>query len=117
MRLIKILEGKHEGAVSMDVVREAVHEMAGARIFVDDTPNLSIRAIVKKARQLKASHGIRLMAVDYLQLVSGASKLDSHTLDKLKGAAKKMQMPIIAVTQMRKGFPEKSLQILIRRDE
>ncbi len=80
--------------------------LAEAPIFIDDTPGLSITEMRAKARRLKAEHGLGLIMVDYLQLMSGRGKFESRMQEissisrGLKGLAKELNVPLMAVSQL-----------------
>lgn len=76
-----------------------------APIFIDDTPAISILELRAKARRLKSKEDIKLIIVDYLQLMSGPSTENrqqeiSAISRSLKGLAKELDIPIIAVSQL-----------------
>ena len=84
-------------------------EIAEAPIFVDDTPSMGISEIRAKARSLKKRHDLRLLVVDYLQLMSGPKKSESRQQEvadlsrNLKLLAKEIECPIIVVSQLNRG--------------
>ena len=86
-------------------------KLARAPIFIDDTPGISIVEMRSKARRLKAEHGLDLLIVDYLQLMSGTSTSSRMRFENrqqeisaisraLKGLAKELNLPLIAVSQL-----------------
>lgn len=84
--------------------------LSDAPIFIDDTPGLSILELRAKARRLKAQHDIKLLVIDYLQLMSGDSSKSSLGGNReqeiasisraLKGIAKELSIPVIALSQL-----------------
>ena len=81
-----------------------------APLYVDDTPSLSIFELRTKARRLVREHGVKLIIIDYLQLMnaSGASfgsrQEEVSTISRsLKGLAKELDIPIIALSQLNRG--------------
>ncbi len=84
-------------------------EISAAPIFVDDTPNMNLMEIRAKARRLKQRHDLRLVIVDYLQLMSSPKKTESRQQEVaelsrgLKLLAKEIQCPVIAVSQLNRG--------------
>lgn len=81
-----------------------------APLYVDDTPSLSIFELRTKARRLVREHGVKLIIIDYLQLMnaSGASfgsrQEEVSTISRsLKGLAKELNIPIIALSQLNRG--------------
>ncbi len=90
---------------------KAMSKLARAKIFIDDTAGISVVEMRSKARRLKAEHGLDLLIVDYLQLMSGASpnsrgrfenrQQEISTISRsLKGLAKELNIPLIAVSQL-----------------
>ncbi|MFY0601796.1 MAG: replicative DNA helicase [Cyclobacteriaceae bacterium] len=84
-------------------------KMSEAPIFIDDTPGLSILELRAKSRRLVAQHGVSLIIIDYLQLMSGdTSKSGGGNREQeiasisraLKGIAKELNVPVIALSQL-----------------
>ena len=83
-------------------------KLSNAPIFIDDTPALSILELRAKCRRLKAQHDVKLIIVDYLQLMSGDSKGNSGNREQeiasisraLKNIAKELNVPMIALSQL-----------------
>ena len=84
-------------------------EISQAPIFVDDTPSMNLMEIRAKARRLKQRHNLRLLVVDYLQLMSSPKKYDNRQQEVsdisrgLKLLAKEIECPVIAVSQLNRG--------------
>ena len=84
----------------------AVGPLAEAKIFIDDTPNIGILQMRAKARRLKAQHDVGVIIVDYLQLMQGPKNAESRQQEistisrSLKGLAKELNIPVIAVSQL-----------------
>lgn len=87
------------------------NKLSNAPIFIDDTPALSILELRAKCRRLKAQHDVRLIIIDYLQLMSGdSSKSGGGSGNReqeiasisraLKGIAKELSVPVIALSQL-----------------
>jgi replicative DNA helicase len=78
-----------------------------APIFIDDTPGIGIMEMRAKARRLQAEHGLDLLMVDYLQLMRGRSQRSENRTQEvseisrsLKGLAKELDIPLLAVSQL-----------------
>lgn len=91
------------------ILVEAANTLAGANIFVDDTPGASVLEIRTKARRLYAEQGIDLILVDYMQLMSGGgggSRGENRQQEisfisrSLKGLARELNVPVIALSQL-----------------
>src|SRR5216110_2352959 len=83
----------------------AASKLAEAKIFIDDSASLSILELRAKARRLKAQQDVRLIIVDYLQLLRSTSRRaqDNRQLEiseGLKGLAKELKIPIVVVAQL-----------------
>ena len=84
-------------------------EISEAPLFVDDTPNMTLMEIRAKARRMKQRHDLKLIVVDYLQLMSSPKKTESRQQEVaelsrgLKLLAKEVDCPVIAVSQLNRG--------------
>jgi replicative DNA helicase len=84
-------------------------EISEAPLFVDDTPNMTMMEIRAKARRLKQRHDLKLMVVDYLQLMTSPKRVESRQQEVadlsrgLKLLAKEVDCPVIAVAQLNRG--------------
>ena len=80
-----------------------------APLFIDDSPNMSLMEIRAKCRRLKQKHDLRLVVIDYLQLMTSGKKVESRQQEvaefsrALKLLAKELEVPVIAVSQLNRG--------------
>lgn len=87
----------------------AASALSEAPIFIDDTPGISPFEIRSRARRLKAEHGLDVIMIDYLQLMSMKQKFNSREQEvaeiskSLKAIAKELQIPIVALAQLNRG--------------
>jgi replicative DNA helicase len=97
------------GYLSKDDFRQLIDtlgKVSRAPIFIDDTSTLTIMQMRAKARRLKAEHGLGLIVVDYLQLMSGFGRFENRNQEisgisrGLKSLAKELQVPIVALSQL-----------------
>jgi replicative DNA helicase len=86
--------------------------MADAPLYIDDTPGrLELRT---KARKLHAQVGLKLLVVDYLQLVVGDKSYDSRVLEVgaisqgLKNLARELKIPVLALSQLNRGIESRT---------
>lgn len=85
---------------------DAVSPLSDAKIFIDDTPAISVREIRAKARRLKSERGLDMLFVDYIQLMSGGVKSESRQQEisyisrSLKALARELNIPIVALSQL-----------------
>ncbi len=90
-----------------------IHRLAPAPIFIDDTPALSILELRARSRRLKTEHDIGLIMVDYLQLMQGPPKAENREREismisrSLKVLAKELDIPVIALSQLRRSVEER----------
>lgn len=87
-----------------------IKELYDAPIYVDDTPSLSVFELRTKARRLVREHNIQCIIIDYLQLMNasgmnfGSREQEVSTISRsLKGLAKELNIPIIALSQLNRG--------------
>jgi replicative DNA helicase len=84
-------------------------EVANAPLFIDDSPNMSMMEIRAKCRRLKQQHDLRLVIVDYLQLMTSPKRVENRQQEvselsrSLKLLAKELNVPVIAVAQLNRG--------------
>jgi len=85
-------------------------DLIDAPLYVDDTPSLSVFELRTKARRLVREHGVRIIIIDYLQLMNasgmsyGSRQEEVSTISRsLKGLAKELNIPIIALSQLNRG--------------
>ena len=87
-----------------------IKDLIGKPMFVDDTPSLSVFELRTKARRLVKEHGVKLIMIDYLQLMNasgmsfGSRQEEVSTIScSLKGLAKELNIPILALSQLNRG--------------
>jgi replicative DNA helicase len=86
----------------------ALGTLSEAPIFIDDTASMSVLQLRAKARRLAARHGIRLIVVDYIQLMSAAGKenrqqeIASISMG-IKALARELDVPVIALSQLNRA--------------
>lgn len=88
-----------------DRISSAFGELAEAPLFIDDTPGLSLAEIRTKARRLQMEHGLKLLIIDYLQLIHGRNLENrvqevSEISQGLKNLARELKIPVLAVSQL-----------------
>ncbi len=87
-----------------------IKDLYDAPLYVDDTPSLSVFELRTKARRLVREHGVKIIIIDYLQLMNasgmsfGSRQEEVSTISRsLKGLAKELNIPIIALSQLNRG--------------
>lgn len=87
-------------------IARASGPLAGAKIYIDDSAGISVVEMRSKCRRLKIEHGIDMVIIDYLQLMSGSSGGDNRQQEvseisrSIKALAKEMKCPVIALSQL-----------------
>ncbi|MEO8749233.1 MAG: replicative DNA helicase, partial [Allobranchiibius sp.] len=83
--------------------------IADAPLFIDDSPNMSLMEIRSKCRRLKERENLKLVVIDYLQLMSSGKRVESRQQEvsefsrALKLLAKELMVPVIAISQLNRG--------------
>lgn len=106
--LEKISRGKLEEHEMKQLYARGIQRLSQAPIFIDDSPALNIFELRAKCRRLKSKHQIGMIIIDYLQLMSGTSENRNSNREQeisnisrnLKGLAKELNIPIIALSQL-----------------
>lgn len=94
-----------------DQLQQAVAELDGGQIFIDDTPALTVMDLRTKARRLKAQYGIEMLMIDYLQLMegSGNSKRENRQQEiseisrGIKAVARELNIPVVVLSQLNRS--------------
>ena len=95
-------------------LHEKIKHLSEAPIFIDDTPALTIFELRAKARRLVKNHGVKIIMIDYLQLMqaggnSGNREQEISTISRsLKGIAKELKIPVIALSQVNRGVESRT---------
>lgn len=95
---------------------KAAGPMANSKMFIDDTPGISVSEMRSKCRRLKTQRdkGVDLIIIDYLQLMSGSGKSDSRQQEvseisrSLKALAKEMGAPVLALSQLSRAAEQRA---------
>ncbi|GGF17441.1 hypothetical protein GCM10007298_11830 [Williamsia phyllosphaerae] len=84
-------------------------EISEAPLFIDDSPNLTMMEIRAKARRLKQRNDLKLVVIDYMQLMSSGKKVESRQQEvsefsrSIKLLAKELEVPVVAISQLNRG--------------
>lgn len=106
--LEKIARGKLEEHEMKQLYKKGIEPLSKVPIFIDDTAALNIFELRAKCRRLKNKHNVGLIIIDYLQLMSGTGENRNSNREQeiskisrdLKGLAKELEVPIIALSQL-----------------
>ncbi len=111
--LWKILTGKISNDNEFRMIQEALDRLSQATIFVDDTPSLNILQMRSMARRLQVEHGLGLLVVDYLQLITPRTSSDNMVQQVteisrgLKALARELQVPVLALSQLSRAVDQR----------
>ncbi|MGE3277982.1 MAG: replicative DNA helicase [Vicinamibacterales bacterium] len=87
-------------------ITHALDSLSEAQLFVDDTAGIGVIEMRAKSRRLLAEHGLSILAIDYVQLMTGRGRFENRTLElasisrNLKGLAKELNVPILVLSQL-----------------
>lgn len=105
--------------IDFDKINNAIGVLSEAPIFIDDAAGATIHEIRTKARRLQTEHGLDLIVLDYLQLMQGSkmSSSDNRVQEvseisrALKGIARELNIPVIALSQLSRAVEQRQPQI------
>jgi len=89
-------------------------EISQAPMFIDDSPNLSLMEIRAKSRRLKQRHNLKLIVIDYLQLMTSGKRVENRQQEvaefsrQLKILAKELNVPVVAISQLNRSPEQRS---------
>ena len=89
-------------------------EISDAPLFIDDSPNLSLMEIRAKSRRLKQRHNLKLIVIDYLQLMTSGKRVENRQQEvsefsrQLKLLAKELNVPVVAISQLNRSPEQRS---------
>jgi replicative DNA helicase len=95
-------------------ITNAIGRLAEADIYIDDNPRLTVMEIRAKARRLKSRHGLGMIVVDYLQLMSGRSAAENRQVEVseisrgLKILARELEVPVVALSQLSRNLESRA---------
>jgi replicative DNA helicase len=87
-------------------ISHALEKLNSMKLFIDDTASIGVLEMRAKSRRLQSEHGLNLLVVDYIQLMSGRGRFENRTLElasisrSLKGLAKELNVPIVVLSQL-----------------
>jgi replicative DNA helicase len=89
-------------------------EVSEAPLFIDDSPNLTMMEIRAKARRLKQRHDLKMIVIDYMQLMTSGKRVESRQLEvsefsrSIKLLAKELEVPVVAISQLNRGAEQRT---------
>ena len=92
----------------------AAERVSKCNMYIDDSPGIKINDIVAKSRKLKSEHGLRMIVIDYLQLITTASKNKENRQQEvseisrtLKALARELEVPVISLSQLSRSVEQR----------
>ncbi len=107
----KVMRGINPNKNDLQNIKRASEEIKNCKLFIDDTPGITINELRAKARRKKKEEDIKVIAIDYLQLMRSNSKQAQNSRERevaeisagLKGLAKELDIPVIVLAQLNRG--------------
>jgi replicative DNA helicase len=101
---------------------QATGKLSDLPIFIDDTPSASVLQLRTKARRLHAEHGLDLVLVDYLQLMTGGTRSENRVQEvsyisrSLKALARELDVPVVAASQLSRAVEQRTEKVPVLAD-
>jgi len=95
-------------------ISHALEKLNAMKLYIDDTANIGVLEMRAKSRRLQAEHGLHLLVIDYIQLMSARGRFENRTLElasisrSLKGLAKELNVPIVVLSQLSRAPESRS---------
>jgi replicative DNA helicase len=115
--LWKLRTGRLTDEIEFEMIQESLDRLSKAPIFIDDTPSANVIQIRSMSRRLQAEHGLKLLVVDYLQLIQPRNNTDNMVAAMtevsrgLKGLARELEIPVLAAAQLSRAVEQRDLKI------
>lgn len=111
----KLRTGKIDSDQEFQQVRDGMERLSKAPIYIDDQPGTNAVVMRSVARRLKREHGIGLLVVDYLQLMTSSSRGQHDSMVQqvteisrsLKGLARELDVPVLALSQLSRAIEQR----------
>ncbi|SJZ80940.1 replicative DNA helicase [Selenihalanaerobacter shriftii] len=93
---------------------DAAGKLSDSKIFIDDTPGITVMEMRAKARRIKAEHGLGLILIDYMQLMQGSGRPESRQQEvskisrSLKGLARELNVPVVSLSQLSRAVEQRN---------
>ena len=92
---------------------ESANTIGNSKLIIDDTPGISISELRSKCRKFKLEHDLKMIIIDYLQLMSGSGRSDSRQQEisdisrSLKSVARELNVPVLALSQLSRAVEQR----------
>jgi replicative DNA helicase len=97
-----------------NAIGRAMPRVQSAPILIDDSPNLTMPEIRAKARRMRKQHGVGLIVIDYLQLMTSGRRVENRQVEvsefsrQIKLLAKELEVPVVAISQLNRGSEQRT---------
>jgi len=97
-----------------EAITRVITKVQGAPITIDDSPNMTMPEIRSKARRIQKQHGLGLLVIDYMQLMTSGRKFENRQVEvsefsrQMKLLAKELQVPVVAISQLNRGSEQRT---------
>lgn len=115
--LWNILTGRITDDTEFQMIQGALDRLSATRLFIDDSPSLTILQMRTMARRLQVEHGLDFLIVDYLQLIRPRTNSDNIVAQVteisrgLKALARELKVPVLALSQLSRGVEQRDHKI------
>jgi replicative DNA helicase len=93
---------------------QALSNLTNTPLYIDDTSSISLLELRSKARRMVQYHGVKLIVVDYLQLINAGARIENRQQEistisrSLKGLAKDLDVPVVALSQLSRAVESRT---------
>ncbi|MBI3923954.1 MAG: replicative DNA helicase [Armatimonadetes bacterium] len=94
-------------------ITRAMNQLAEAPLYIDDSAGITLLEMKAKCRRLQKRHGLDVVIIDYLQLIQGSGRVENRAQEisavsrQLKGMAKELGIPVVALSQVGRGVEQR----------
>lgn len=112
--LQKLRQGKLDDERDWTTLANTMGKINDAPLFIDDSPNMALTEIRAKCRRLKQQHDLKMVVIDYLQLMTSGKRVESRQQEvsefsrSLKLLAKELEVPVIALSQLNRSSEQRN---------
>lgn len=107
----------------LQLLMDAMGQLSSAPIYIDDTPGVTVNELRSKTRRLQAEHGLDVLIIDYLQLMSGSGRRNDNRVQEvseisrsLKALARELNIPVIALSQLSRAVEGRTSHVPVLAD-
>lgn len=115
--LWNILTGRISNDQEFNMIQGALDRLSDSKIYIDDSPTLTVLQMRSMARRLQVEHGLDLLVIDYLQLIKPRTSSDNmvnmitEVSRGLKALARELKVPVLALSQLSRGLEQRDHKV------